>query len=98
MISEAVTACVPPARGVTVSAVGLPDGLRTLNVEAGWYAIVAHSHGDDFAEQLLRERDVLVQPGYFYDFEDSGYLVLSLLTRPDVFHEGVKNLRLLLDV
>jgi alanine-synthesizing transaminase len=69
------------------------SGLRTLNVEAGWYAIVAHSHGDDFAEQLLRERDVLVQPGYFYDFEENGYLVLSLLTRPDVFHEGVKNLR-----
>jgi hypothetical protein len=69
------------------------SGLRTLNVEAGWYAIVAHNHGDDFAEQLLREHDVLVQPGYFYDFEDSGYLVLSLLTQPDVFHEGVKNLR-----
>jgi alanine-synthesizing transaminase len=74
------------------------SGLRTLNVEAGWYAIVAHSHGDAFAEQLLRERDVLVQPGYFYDFEESGYLVLSLLTQPDVFHEGVKNLRLLLGV
>jgi hypothetical protein len=74
------------------------SGLRTLHVEAGWYAIVAHSHGDDFAEQLLRERDVLVQPGYFYDFEDSGYLILSLLTRPDVFHEGVKNLRQALGV
>lgn len=69
------------------------SGLRTLHVEAGWYAIVTHSHGDDFAEQLLRDRNVLVQPGYFYDFEDSGYLVLSLLTQPDVFHEGVKNLR-----
>jgi len=47
---------------------------------------------------LLRERYVLVQPGYFYDFEDSGYLILSLLTRPDVFHEGVKNLRQALGV
>ncbi len=74
------------------------SGLRILHVEAGWYAIVAHNHGDDFAEQLLRERNVLVQPGYFYDFEESGYLVLSLLTRPDVFREGVKNLRLSLGV
>lgn len=65
------------------------SGLRSLNVEAGWYAIVTHNHGDDFAEQLLRDCDVLVQPGYFYDFEASGYLVLSLLTKPDVFHEGV---------
>ena len=69
------------------------SGLRTLNVEAGWYAIVTHHHGDDFAERLLRECNVLVQPGYFYDFEGSGYLVLSLLTQPDVFHEGVKSLR-----
>jgi aspartate/methionine/tyrosine aminotransferase len=63
-------------------------GLRVLNVEAGWYAIVAHGNGDGFAELLLKERDVLVQPGYFYDFEEAGYLVLSLLTRPEAFREG----------
>lgn len=65
------------------------SGLRTLEVEAGWYAIVTHPQGDDFAERLLRDRDVLVQPGYFYDFEGAGYLVLSLLTKPEVFREGV---------
>jgi hypothetical protein len=32
---------------------------------------------------------VLAQPGYFYDFERSGFLVLSLLTLPKVFREGV---------
>jgi aspartate/methionine/tyrosine aminotransferase len=68
--------------------------LRTLDVEAGWYAIVTHSHGGDFAEQLLGEHNVLVQPGYFYDFEGAGYLVLSLLTRPEAFREGVTRLRL----
>jgi alanine-synthesizing transaminase len=66
------------------------SGLRTLDVEAGWYAIVTHNHGDDFAERLLRDRDVLIQPGYFYDFEGSGYLVLSLLTRPEVFRAGAE--------
>ncbi len=69
------------------------SGLRYLNVEAGWYATVIPKKGDtaddDFAERLLREKDVLVQPGYFYDFENSGYLVLSLLTIPGVFREGV---------
>jgi alanine-synthesizing transaminase len=69
------------------------SGLRTLEVEAGWYAIVTHRRGDDFAEALLRDHDVLVQPGYFYDFESSGYLVLSLLTRSEVFREGVTRLR-----
>jgi hypothetical protein len=68
-------------------------GLRTLHVEAGWYAIVSHNHGDDFAERLLRDHDVLTQPGYFYDFESSGQLVLSLLTQPRVFQPGVSRIR-----
>lgn len=63
--------------------------LRMLDVQAGWYAIVTHNHDDDFAERLLRESNVLVQPGYFYDFEGAGYLVLSLLTKPEEFREGV---------
>jgi aspartate/methionine/tyrosine aminotransferase len=67
--------------------------LRILEVEAGWYATVLHPHGDDFAEHLLRNHDVLLQPGYFYDFESSGHLVLSLLTKPDVFREGVTRLQ-----
>src|ERR1019366_5842958 len=61
--------------------------LRTLNVEAGWYAIVARE--EDLAPRLLRDHNVLVQPGYFYDFEQSVYLVLSLLTPPADFREGV---------
>lgn len=68
------------------------SGLRVLDVEAGWYAVVLHNEGDDYAERLLRERDLLVQPGYFYDFEGSGYLVLSLLTRPEIFREGITRL------
>ena len=68
------------------------SGLQVLNVEGGWYAIVVHD--EDVAVPLLRDRKVLVQPGYFYDFERSGYLVLSLLTPPDVFKEGIAQLRL----
>lgn len=72
------------------------SGLRVLDVEAGWYATVVTSHEDEFAERLLRECDVLVQPGYFYDFEGAGNLVLSLLTKPDIFREGVIRLQSLL--
>jgi alanine-synthesizing transaminase len=67
------------------------SGLRSLDVEAGWYAIVAHE--DDAEIRLLRDRNVLVQPGYFYDFESSGYIVVSLLTPTDVFTEGIGRLR-----
>ncbi len=68
------------------------SGLRVLDVEGGWYATVVHD--EDAAVGLLRDHDVLVQPGYFYDFEQSGYIVISLLTPPDVFREGVARLRL----
>jgi alanine-synthesizing transaminase len=61
---------------------------RRLDVEAGWYAIVPVMDEEESAERLLRDHNVLVQPGYFYDFERSGYLVVSLLTRPEVFEEG----------
>ncbi len=32
---------------------------------------------------------VIAQPGFFYDFERRGHLVVSLLPEPDVFREGV---------
>jgi len=66
--------------------------LGTSGVEAGWYATVRGL--EEGAEiRLLRDRDVLVQPGYFYDFESPGYIVISLLTPPDVFREGIGRLR-----
>ena len=39
--------------------------------------------------RLLEERDVLVHPGYFFDFPREAHLVLSLLPEPPVFAEGV---------
>jgi aspartate/methionine/tyrosine aminotransferase len=66
---------------------------RRLLVEAGWYAIIPVLDEEDTTLRLLREHNVLVQPGYFYDFERSGYLVVSLLTRPEVFEEGIRHIR-----
>ena len=61
---------------------------RALVIEGGWYAVIPVMDEEETAEGLLRDRNVLVQPGYFYDFERPGYLVLSLLTEPAVFREG----------
>lgn len=66
-------------------------GLRVLDVEAGWYAILIKD--EDAAIGLLRDDDVLVQPGYFYDFDRSSYLVVSLLTPPETFREGIARLQ-----
>ncbi len=61
-------------------------------VEAGWYAIVGGQ--EEGAEiRLLRDHDVLVQPGYFYDFENARCVVISLLTPTDVFREGIERIR-----
>jgi hypothetical protein len=32
---------------------------------------------------------VLVHPGHFFDLPGDGYLVLSLLPRPELFREGL---------
>ena len=69
--------------------------IRILDVEGGWYATVQAPlvrSGEEWALELLKRRDVLVQPGYFYDFDREGLLVLSLLTPEAAFHEGVSRL------
>jgi alanine-synthesizing transaminase len=65
---------------------------RTLRVEAGWYAIIPVMDEEETTETLLREHDVLVQPGFFYDFERSGYIVVSLLTPPEAFKKGISRI------
>lgn len=66
----------------------LPRLTRRLPVEAGWYAVVPVIDEEESALSLLRDHNVLVQPGYFYDFERTGYLVISLLTPPSIFGEA----------
>ena len=67
-----------------------------LSVEGGWYAIIRMPRirgEEDWALELLARHDVLLQPGFFYDFESEAYLIASLLTPPDVFAEGVRRLK-----
>jgi alanine-synthesizing transaminase len=47
---------------------------------------------EELAIDLLRKKGVLVHPGHFYDFPRDGNLVLSLITEPGVFREGVAQL------
>jgi alanine-synthesizing transaminase len=69
--------------------------LQVLNVEGGWYATLQVPRTrteEEWALSLLQERDVLVQPGYFFDFESEAFLVLSLLTEQATFEEGVRRI------
>lgn len=71
-----------------------------LEADGGWYAVVRvpETRTDEaWALTLLDAHDLLVQPGYFYDFRRGAFLVLSLLTPEDVFAEGTRRLRAALD-
>ena len=66
-----------------------------LGVEGGWYAVLripAIQADEDFAIELLAAQSVYVHPGHFYNFPAEGYLVASLITRPQEFAEGIKRL------
>ena len=70
-------------------------GGRHLHLEGGWYATIQVPRTrteEQWALTLIEEAGVLVQPGYFYDFEQEAYLVLSLLTEPAVFAEGLNRI------
>jgi alanine-synthesizing transaminase len=72
---------------------------NVLAVEGGWYITLQVPRirsEEEWTLELLEREDVLVQPGFFYDFEGEAFLVVSLLTESGVFREGIGRLRSLL--
>lgn len=67
---------------------------EVLAVEGGWSIVVRVPRirsEEEWALELLA-RGVLVQPGFFYDFETEAFLVVSLLAAPEAFREGMVRL------
>ena len=59
-------------------------------VLGGWYAVIRLGEDDEeLTLRLLREKHVLVQPGFFFDFDEDGWVVVSLLQEPAQFKEAV---------
>ena len=68
------------------------SAVEILAVEGGWSLILRVPRlrtEEEWCLHLLDRDNVLVQPGYFYDFEAEAYLVASLLTPPAGFAEGI---------
>lgn len=77
------------------TAIGEHSPAQILRVEGGWYAtlrVPRTKSEEEWCLELLQHQDVLVQPGFFYDFESEAYLVLSLLAEVRMFREGVERI------
>jgi alanine-synthesizing transaminase len=80
-------------RSYLINQVGADSPWRVLHSEGGWYAILEAPRvrtEEDWVLALLSEENVLVQPGFFYDFEAEVFLVASLLTPAETFREGLR--------
>ncbi len=63
-----------------------------LEPEAGWSAVIqvpATEPEEELVLRLLKDRRVLVHPGYFFDFSREAFLIVSLLPEETVFVDGV---------
>jgi hypothetical protein len=66
-----------------------------LRTEGGWYAVIALpflQREEKFVLLTLERDNVLVHPGYFFDFPHEGFLVVSILPPPEIFCEGAGRL------
>ncbi len=96
-IRESVRGRVIENRASLAAAVGPGSPCEVLAADGGWYAVLrlpAIVTEEEFILRLLREADVLVHPGYFFDFDREAYLVLSLLLEPSIFRQGVERILL----
>lgn len=66
-----------------------------LGAQGGWYAVLkikGSRSEEEWALKLLNKYHVFVYPGYFFDFKEEKFLVMSLLVEPKNFEEGVSRL------
>lgn len=89
---RARTAVNLAALDAAVAALGPEAPVRRLPVDGGWYAtleVPRTRSEDEWVDLLVREDGVVVHPGYFFEFGEEGYLVISLLPREDAFRDAV---------
>jgi alanine-synthesizing transaminase len=66
--------------------------IDVLRVEGGWSAVIevpAVQSEERLVLDLLDQDDVLVHPGYFFDFPREAFVVVSLLVEPAAFDRAI---------
>jgi hypothetical protein len=79
-------------RATAAGAFSAAGGARVLASEGGWCVVLDVPRlmsEEEWTLRLLERDGVLVQPGFFYNFEREALLVASLLTGPAVFREAL---------
>ena len=71
------------------------SAVSLLDAEGGFYATLRlprFQSEEAWVLELLERDSVHVQPGFFFDFPDEAFIVLSLLTPEHTFDEGLKRI------
>ena len=68
--------------------------ISALPTEGGWCQVLRLPNVLSEQEWVLGflKSGVLVQPGWFYDFPDEAWVIVSLLTEPRIFSEGLRRI------
>jgi alanine-synthesizing transaminase len=69
--------------------------VEALPADGGWSAVLripATRSEEEIVLDLLEHAGVIVHPGFFFDFPNEAYLVVSLLPPPATFREGTARL------
>jgi aspartate/methionine/tyrosine aminotransferase len=68
---------------------------RVFGAEGGWSAVIqvpSIAPEEELVIALVERDDVLVHPGFFFDFPRESFVVISLLPPPDAFAAGTTRL------
>jgi alanine-synthesizing transaminase len=67
--------------------------IEVLDTEAGWSAVIrvpSTRSEEDLVVDLIEHDDVVVHPGFFFDFPHEAFIVVSLLPEPAAFNDGLR--------
>jgi len=76
-----------------IAEVGPACPVRRLRRDGGWYAMLAvpRTRDDDgWIAHLIDSEGIIVHPGYFFDADEDGLMVVSLLLAPEVFGPAIR--------
>lgn len=93
-IQDAIRARVASNLRALDAAISRTNGVvRRSPVDGGWYAILEVPRTvdeDAWVETLVRQDGVIVHPGWFFEMERDGFLVVSLIVEEATFADAIE--------